>query len=229
MDDAGSLRRKCLACPVMGQLLDLLARIRLSFHRRVLVHRRPLAALAAAVAVLAGVHATAPAPPPTVAVWTARQALPSGHVLTAADLVRVPFRPGTAPADRLGSARAAVGRTVAAPLGAGEPVTAGRLLGPALLRGHPGTVAVPARVTDPAVVGLLRVGDRVSVLATDPQGTEDATVLAPDATVLALPRSASDAGTGLPGRLVVFAVPREAAPRLAAAAARAYLTVLWSR
>lgn len=211
----------------MGLLLDLVTRIRLGFRRRVLVHRRPLAALAAAVAVVAGVHATGPAPPATVGVWTARTALASGHQIVAADLVRVRFLTRSAPPSRVRSVRAALGRTVATPVGAGEPVTAGHLLGPALLRGHPGTVAVPVRVTDPAVVGLLRVGDRVGVLATDLQGRDEATVLAPDATVLALPRSGGDPGTGLPGRLVVLAVPPGLAALLAAAAARDYLTVQW--
>jgi hypothetical protein len=82
-------------------------------------------------------------------------------------------------------------------------------------------------VTDPAVVGLLRVGDRVAVLATDLQARDEATVLAPDAMVLALPRSGGDPGTDLPGGLVVLAVPPGLAALLAAAAARDYLTVQW--
>ena len=146
-------------------------------HRRVLLHRRPLAALTVAATVLVGLQAVAPAPPETVTVWTARRDLPSGTVLAAADLVGSPYSPGTVPADAVDDRDQVVGRTLAAPMSRGEVVTGTRTVASGLLRGYPGATAVPLRVTDAAVVDLLRVGDRVSFVVADPDGRETPTVL----------------------------------------------------
>ena len=62
-----------------------------------------------------------------------------------------------------------VGEVLAAPLRAGEPVTDVRLVGARADDGQPGLVAVPVRLPDPGMVALLDVGDRIDVVATDPQ------------------------------------------------------------
>ena len=85
-----------------------------------------------------------------------------------------------------GLARAAVGRTLAAPLRRGEPVTDVRLVGPELTDGTPGLTAVPVRLPDAAMVALLEVGDLIDLIATDPQGS-GATVVAAGVPVLAIP------------------------------------------
>ena len=95
------------------------------------------------------------------------------------------FRPDSVPDGRPARA-AAVGRTLAAPLRRGEPVTDVRLVGPSLLRGYPGLVAVPVRIPDPGTVALLRVGDRVDLLVTETDGSA-ARLLAGGVPVLALP------------------------------------------
>lgn len=199
-------------------------------RRRILLHRRPLAALCAAAAAFVGVQAATAPPPPTVAVWTAARDLPSGTVLGDGDLAQVEFAPGSVPAAVIDSPRALLGRTVAAPLTKGEPVTANRVVAPGMLAGYPGLSAVPIRLTDPGVVPLLTAGDRVTVLATDPQTHGGARVLVADAPVLAIPRSDRSAPTnGLPGRLVVFGVPPEDVPAVTSAAATAFVTVTWNR
>ncbi|MGN6782646.1 MAG: RcpC/CpaB family pilus assembly protein [Marmoricola sp.] len=198
-------------------------------RRRVLWHRRALAAACCAGAVWAGVHAAAPPPPQTVAVWTTARPLSSGAVLTSADLVRRPFAPGSVPEERLRSPGDVVGRVLARPVGAGAVLTAADVVGDHWLDGRPGMSAVPVRVTDAAAAGLLRVGDRVALLAADPQGREPATTLATDAAVLAVPARAGDGNAALPGRLVVVGVPAPSAATLAAAATRGFLTVVWTR
>jgi Flp pilus assembly protein CpaB len=193
----------------------------------VLSRRRPLAAVCAAVAVLAVAHEARPPRPATVAVEVAARDLPSGAVLGAADLVRV-----SVPAD-LATARTparVVGRTLAAPVRRGEPVTDVRLVGPALAQGYPGLVALPVRIPDPGAVALLRVGDRIDLVAADPQGG-GAEVVATDVPVMALPRPDVDeaSATGLGGRLVVVGAAEGDIERIADASVTRFLTFVLSR
>jgi Flp pilus assembly protein CpaB len=208
-------------------LADRRTRLRRAVRRTVLARRRPLAAVCAAVAVLAGVHAARPGPGPTVGVIVATHDLASGTVLGPDDLVVRRFPVGSAPR---GAAPQAIGRTLAAPVRRGEPVTDVRLVAPALVAGYPGRVALPVRIADADVVGLLRVGDHVDLVAADPRaGT--ASYVAVDVPVLALPTPAErDVGSSeLTGRLVVVAaVPTEVA-RIAGAAVTDLLSVVISR
>ena len=212
--------------PLVRSLLRPFVRLR----RRVLLHRRPLAALTAGGAVLAALQATSPAPPETVPVWTARSDLPSGTLLHASDLLRVPFSPESVPSGAVRTLEEVAGRTVAAPMSRGEVVTDRRTLGPGLLSGYPGTTAVPLRVTDAAVASMLRVGDRASFVAADPDGRTPPRELLDDVPVVALPRP-DDAAlpSGTPGRLVVVAVPSESASEVAGVAATAILVPVWER
>ncbi|MDO9495586.1 MAG: SAF domain-containing protein, partial [Nocardioides sp.] len=145
-------------------------------------------------------------------------------VLGADDLVPADFAPGSVPDDL---AADAVGRTLAAPLRRGEPVTAVRLVGPLLTDGSPGLVATPVRLPDGGMVALLEVGDRIDLVAADPQ-TGGAEVVAVDLPVLALPRDDASAASGLPGRLVVVGASSDEVGDLAAAAVRAFVTFTWS-
>lgn len=199
-------------------------------HRRVLLHRRPLAALTAAGAVLAALHATSPAPPETVSVWTAGRDLPGGTVLQQADLARTQFSLDTVPADVVEDPDEVIGRTLAAPMSRGEVLTGLRTVARGLLRGYPGRTAVPLRITDAAVVDLLRVGDRVSLVVADPDGRNTPRLLAVDVPVVAIPREDEDAlAGGTPGRLLVAAVPTGSASEVAASAATSILIPVWNR
>ncbi len=184
-------------------------------RRTLLARRRPLAAVCAGLAVAAALQAHAAPPPPRSRVLVAAHDLPAGTRLSADDLAVRAFAPGSVPTGMLRRADA-LGRTTVGPVRAGEPLTDARVLTRSLLAGYPGAVATPVRIGDPGVTRLLRVGDRINVLAADPQGG-GARVLATDAPVLALPRRAS-AGTDLvSGALVVVAVPAETARALVAA------------
>ena len=125
----------------------------------------------------------------------------------------------------------AVGRTLAGPVRAGEPVTDVRLVTPSLVSGYPGLVALPVRVADADSVALLRVGDRVGLVAADPRrGT--ASFLASYVPVLALPRAAPEsqdvASASLPGRLVVIGAFPSQVDRIAGAAATDLLSIVIS-
>jgi Flp pilus assembly protein CpaB len=199
-------------------------------RRRILVHRRLLGALFAALAVWLVVQAASAPPPATESVWTAAHDLSSGTVLTRDDLERTGFTPGSVPDAAIGSVEAVVGRTLATPLGSGEPITRAHLAGSERLAGYPGRVAVAVRIPDADVVALLTPGQRVALVAADPQGGQPPERVVDDAAVLAVPALDSDSGpTTLPGRLVVLAVPREDADEVVAAGTTRYLGVVWSR
>jgi Flp pilus assembly protein CpaB len=199
-------------------------------RRRVLIHRRLLGALCAGLAAWLVVQAATAPPPTTVPVWTAARDLPTGTVLTTHDLRRTPFAPGSAPAAAVRSVGDVLGRTLATPLGAREPVTPAHLVGAERLAGYPGREAVAVRLPDSGVVSLLTPGQSVALVATDPQGGRPPERIAEGAVVLAVPKQSRDtAPSTLTGRLVVFAVPATEADDLAAAGTTRYLTVVWSR
>lgn len=198
-------------------------------RRRVLVHRRLLGAVLAATTVWLVVQATAHAPPATLPVWTAARDLTSGTVLARHDFTRSAFTPESVPTAAVHSLDSVLGRTLATPLGAGEPVTAAHLAGSERLAGYPGRSAVAVRIPDPDVAALLTPGQRVALVATDPQGGSSTARVVDDAVVLTVPRATGSDPGSLTGRLVVFAVPDERADDLASAATTRYLSVIWSR
>lgn len=197
-----------------------------SARRAVLARRRPLAAVLTAVAVATGIHAASAPPPDTVAVAVAARDLPAGTVLTARDLARQDFAPGSVPD---GLVAAPVGRMLAGPLGHGEPVTDARLVGPGLTVGRPDLTALPVRLPDPGMVDLLRVGDRIDLVATDPQAGS-AELVATGVTVLALPPADTEpSSTGLAGRLVVVGTAPAEVTDISAAAVTGFMTFAFSR
>ncbi|MBM7518601.1 SAF domain-containing protein [Nocardioides nitrophenolicus] len=195
-------------------------------RRRLLRRRRLIAAVLLGLAAAVTVRSLAPPPPALATLVVAARDLPAGRALAAGDLVEVAVPPDVVPD---GTARHPVGRRLAAPLRAGEPVTDVRLVGPGLGAAQPaGTVVVPVRLSDAGQVALLRPGDRISLLGTDTQaGTTE--LLAAGATVLAVPdRSFANDGA-LPGRLVVLALDSSVVYHVTAASAAEYVTYTWSR
>jgi Flp pilus assembly protein CpaB len=161
-------------------------------------------------------------------VLTAAHDLAAGVVVGAGDVRRAPYDPAGVPEGTLPAA-AVVGRTTTGPVRAGEPITDARLVEAGLLRGYPGLVAVPVRIGDPGAVRLLRAGDRVDLLAADPQGEQPATTLGEDVPVLAVPRS-GEADPGLTtGALVVVGLPPAGARQAADASVSAFLSVVLTR
>jgi pilus assembly protein CpaB len=181
------------------------------------LRRRLLAAGLAAGAVALGLGVVAPAPPPTTPVVVAAGDLPGGGVLEAADLAVRRFPPGAVPAGAARTTARWVGRALAAPVRAGEPLTDARVVGPGMLAGYgSATVAAPVRIADADSVGLVRVGDRVDVIAPDPRGQLPPLLAVGGAPVVAVPEVDDELGSGSSGALVVLAVSPTEAQRLAA-------------
>jgi Flp pilus assembly protein CpaB len=167
--------------------------------------------------------ATAEAGVPVVA---AARDLPAGTRLEASSLATLTVPAAAVPDGTVPDPAALAGRVLAGALRRGEPVTDVRLVGPALAVGLPeGQVAAPVRLADLAVAGLVRAGDRVDVLATA-DGDPSAEVVAAGALVLAVPAPPpDDHAVATDSGLLVLAVERTVAARLAAASAAATLTV----
>ncbi len=195
-----------------------------ALRRAVLRRRRLLAAALVAVAVAAGLHTVAAPPGPTTRVVVAAHDLPAGEILDAGDLTTVALRPHTVPG---GTVADPAGQVLAGPMRAGEPVTDVRLVGPDLVAGHSDLVAAPVRLPDAAMVGLLRVGDVIDLVAADPRsGTSR--VVAAGVAVLALPETSEAVGAAaLPGRLVVLGVHPGDVDLIADASVRSVVTFVW--
>lgn len=195
-----------------------------TLRRAILARRRSLAALLVALAVLIGLRTTLGPGPPTVEVPVATRDLAAGERLDVGDTTMTPWPATLVPA---GLAAPVTGQVLAAPLRRGEAITDVRLVGPDLARAHPELTVMPLRLPDPAVVELLRVGDRLDLSAVDPE-TGETTGIAHDVLVLAIPPP-GDADSTLTGRLVVAGITPDRAHVVAAATLRQFLTVAYTR
>jgi Flp pilus assembly protein CpaB len=194
--------------------------------RRLRRHRRPLAAVALAVAAGVAVDAATADPPPGVPLVVAARDLPAGTRLDPTDLTTVQVPADAVPDGALARPADAAGTALASPLRRGEPVTDARLGGNALLTGAPaGTLAVPVPLADPAAVSLAGPGTEVAVLAgadLDALGAGAGEVLVSRALVLQV-GGADGSGLldgGSPEAVVVLALDREEATRVAGAVGR---------
>jgi pilus assembly protein CpaB len=188
-------------------------------------HRRLLAAGLAAGAVAAALQAAEPEPGPTVPVVTAARDLPGGSTIVSDDVRTSDVPPALVPAAALASVDAAVGRVLAGPVRAGEPLTDVRLVGPDLLATWgDDLVATPVRIADPGVIGLVRPGDVLDLIAAPTSGTGETTVVASSVPVLVVPEQ-SDQGVLADGALLVVAATDTQAASLAQAAVTARLSI----
>jgi Flp pilus assembly protein CpaB len=206
----------------MAGLSDSLSRVRRSYLR----HRRLVTAGFAAVAVLCFGHVVAPGSPARTAEVVAAHDLEAGRVLSRGDLRVVHSDPHAVPAHAATETAFLTGRTVAAPMRAGEPFTDRRLVGRSLVRGYPAdVVAAPIRIQDAEAVSLLRVGDRIDVYSATGDPSRPADRVVAGAYVVTMPAPDPRADTR-GGALVVLAVTELEAARLAQAGAVASLSVV---
>lgn len=187
-----------------------------------LLHRRWLAAGCLALAVLLGLEAVRAPADPGVDVTVAAADLPSGTVLSAADVTQRQFLPGSVPDDLPDDV---LGRTLAAPVTRGEPLTSARVVSPGLTDHLGGRTGVPVRIPEADAVGLLAVGDQVDLVAADPRSGAHERV-ARRAVVLALPEPRESSGAA-EGRLLMVGVTATEAEALAGASG-AVLSLQWS-
>ena len=178
--------------------------------------------------------------------------LAAGTVLTPDDVRWVSLPVAVEPTGALTAMSDAVGHAVAGPIRDGEPITDVRLDGGAAAGGvtdaplappGDGLVATPVRLADVQAAGLLRVGERVDVLAAIPRPGTPATsadsaasaasavVVAEDVRVVATPTtpdggSAALDSTAGDGALVVLATTPDQARSLAQAELTARLSAV---
>ncbi|TCO58384.1 SAF domain-containing protein [Actinocrispum wychmicini] len=179
---------------------------------RVITIRRLLAVV---LVLLAAVLAVRPAHDRDVPMLVARHAIAPGTVLSTSDIKLVRAPPALVPTGALTDEPSAVHQVLAGAAAAGEPITSARLVGPEntrLTAGQPDAAAVAVRLDDDELAALLVPGSHVDVVAPDQE------VIATDATVVTV-------RAGGKGRLVLVALPRAVATRVAAAALAGALAV----
>lgn len=168
------------------------------------------------LAVLALALALVPRTPGVPVVVVAHD-VTAGATLRADDLAVREWPPDRVPAGAVDRPAAAEGRVLVGAARAGEALTDVRLAGAALaagLHGTPNAAAVPVRLADADVAALLVPGSRVDVVTLG-ASAEEPVLLAADAAVLAILPPGD--GPGARGRLVLVAMPRALATRVAAA------------
>ncbi|MGH3867457.1 MAG: SAF domain-containing protein [Pseudonocardiaceae bacterium] len=194
------------------------------FGRTLLLRR----AAAAVLVGLAAVLALAPnqgSPAGNMVVVAARDLSP-GTVLAASEVTLRPLPAQLVPDGTARTPTAVLGRTLAAPVRRGEPLTDVRLTGSDLARTvtmNPDTVSVPLRLADPGVAALLHPGATVDVV-TIGERRDEPVVLAQGARVLAVLEAGTRTGER-DGRLVLVALDPVGATRVAAASISQTLTV----
>lgn len=196
-----------------------------SGFRRMLLLRRVAAALLVG---LAAVLALTPGPGSAagVSVVVATRDLTPGTVLGAGELTLHGLPAQVVPDGAARATATVLGRTLAAPVRRGEPLTDVRLAGPDLARAvsaDPAAVSVPLRLPDPDVAALLHPGAVVDVVTLG-QRQDQPVVLAHGARVLTVlaPASSADAADG---RLVLVALDPAGANRVAGASLSQPLTI----
>lgn len=176
-------------------------------------HRRTAGAGLAALAMVLGVTAMRPQPPPSTQVWVAAHDLSGGAPLTADDLRAEQLPTADVPANALPGDHEPVGLVLGAPVRRGEPLTDLRILTINLVEasGAPDDLAVSVRISDgPATLALVKPGERISVIAAGDPTTGvggRAHIVVQDVRVLAVPDHLSDSESGL---IIVAATPHEA-------------------
>jgi Flp pilus assembly protein CpaB len=217
----GGPRPRSVAPRLHERLRDAL---RAPGRRRAALLRRTAAGL---LVTLALVLALAPVEgEATGQVVVAARDLASGTTLADADLAVSTWPVELVPGGALRAPAEAGGRVLAGAVRAGEPLTDVRLAGPAPPGrvGDPRAAAVPVRLADPDIARLLVPGSRVDVITPGP-AADRPVVLAADASVVTVLAAESDAPGQVRGRLVLVALPRADAARVAAAALADQVTV----
>lgn len=188
-------------------------------------YRRPLAAACAALAVLLLALAVRPTAGDASPIVTAAADLPAGSVLSADDLSAVAYPIALVPSGAVTDPHDIVGRTLAGPISAGEPLTVTRLV-----FSEPradGLQTVPVRLADAETAALLTPGSVVDIVR--PRG-DVGDVVAEGALVVTVPRPDDGrvfgASSRSAGSLIVVATDRRTAIALAAVGSRGGLGVV---
>lgn len=194
------------------------------FGRTLVLRRIAAAVLVGLAAVLA--LSDGPASDDVVAVVVAARDLTPGTVVEEGHVTVRGLAAQVVPDGAARSPAAVLGRTLAAPVRRGEPLTDVRLTGSDLTRAvsrDPAAVSVPFRLADPGIAALLHPGANVDVVTVGERHNEPV-VLARGARVLAVLEAVTRTEER-DGRLVLVALDPVAATRVAATSISQNLTV----
>ncbi|WP_168198556.1 RcpC/CpaB family pilus assembly protein [Nesterenkonia sp. NBAIMH1] len=161
--------------------------------------RAPLALLMGAAALVAVLMGQQGGASDTVTAVRVTVDVPAGELLSASMLEEDQVDAGSLPEGYAHTAESFEGEAMAAPLPAGAVLHPAQLVGPGLLQGHPaGTVAVPVRPADTAILGFMSAGQRVDVLASSdaPEGESAAARVVDAAPVLWVPQGGDETWLG---------------------------------
>jgi Flp pilus assembly protein CpaB len=161
----------------------------------------------------------------------AAQDLPSGKVLSTADVAQVHLPQELLPEGSFRDSAALAGKQLAAPMRKGQLFADSHLVGPGLLTGAPhGAAAVPLRLSDPSSIQLLSPGQLINVVLTGGNGYEQqapSEVLAESVPVLWTSAQGGKTGQWLESEdadgLIVVAANPDQAGRLAGASTKGKL------
>lgn len=198
--------------PRAARWLDALARV---LRRR----RRPLAALAAFLAVFWGLGAVRAPAPPTVTVLAAARDLPGGTTLQEADLVSLRLPAEAVPAGAATEPASVVGRPINGPVSARSVLTAARVSAGRELAA-PGHVVLAVPLANRALASLVQPGARVDLFTPG-----SATPLAAGVRVVAVPQEQQAAWAAEPQPMLLVELAQDAAAPVAAAVTQGGLNV----
>jgi len=181
-------------------------------------HRRGIGLLALCIAVIAGLSAALSPPADPVPLVVAARPLQPGAALAVADVAVVMVSDAQVPDGAFSDPQQVVGHPLVVGVTRGTPITTSVLTVASLADHDTGEVLVPFRVRDADVAGLLRVGDKLTIVASSPEGIS--VTVAEHLRVARLPSSASGglmSSGASSGALIVVAASRSVAQQVAAA------------
>ncbi|WP_276697101.1 SAF domain-containing protein [Propionibacterium acidifaciens] len=189
-----------------------------SVLRAVRWHRRGLAVVAAACALVLALAALSPGSGPTRTVVVSARDLAAGVVVDADDVTTAELPVGAVPASALTDPAQIVGQLLAAPRPGGATLLNEDVVSSSLVSASDGLSLVPFRITDAAIASILEVGDLISVVTLGPDGQSVPVVDRVRIAALPAPAEAGAiGGSGSSGALVVVTADADQAALLAAA------------
>lgn len=150
--------------------------------------------------------------------------LAPGRQLSPADVAVARLHPAVVPAGAYSLTEVPHDRLLAAAVRRGEPLTDAAFVGPGAADVLPPDDVLAGVSVRAPVTQLVRPGDIVQLVVSDPRAATPATVVAESATVVAVPDSAESSMAGT--HTLVVAVPQSAALALSAAASTMVIDAL---
>ena len=149
-------------------------------------HRRALAAVCAAAAVLALAAALTAPPEPSTRVTVAARDISTGATISAADLTTASVPDRLLPTRAVTDPGSITGRIATAGVTKGSVITEATSFSEGSSASAPGRLVVPVRVQDATAGRIVRPGQRIVLIASG-SGTSPARILTRDAIVVTVP------------------------------------------